>query len=395
MIGGARYTLFRTMFFFFGNRDGLTPEDVAAICAACRSFSRLRSFSINSDCFTCDKISDWPQLSQIEELQVGSVRLSDADLAIIGRMTGLKSLKIGYAKISSDGIAHLARLPRLESLTFESVTLNISRLKNSQGFGALKSLIVDRSPDVADDAILSFGSLPQLEDVNFQRTSVGDRGLARLLQSGKVRSLIIGEGQVTDGGMALLANHTAPGWLVLSHMPLTDAGLKALAGKEFPTLILDHTETTDEAFRELAEIKVLDFVSLSDTKITGTGASYLRGDQALAHLDLSGAALTPAGIAALAKVKASALDLSRTKIDDKQLMLFADTDKINSLNVAETQVTAEGVRSFYIARERRLQSVGREEALVLECDFPEVAEPYLPGSAFGGAGTTDSSEPPP
>jgi len=342
-----------------------TEADIRDICTACGTFRKLQKFEIKSNLFSCDQISNWPHLQRLEELDVESVKLSDADLAIIGRMKGLKTLRIASARMTGDGLGHLARLPVLEELTLDRVHFSNSGSAISQGFASLKSLVVGSSPEFGDDAIACFGSPPQLEDVNFNRAPIGDRGLAQLLQSGKVRSLIINEGLMTDASFAQIANYKAPGWLVLSGMPLTDAGLKALAGKEFPTLILDHTALTDQAFGVLTNIKGLEYVSLSDTKISGVGAGDLNGDPKLKHLDLSGVTLTQKGTQALAQVQCSELDLSRTFIGDRELMVLAANDNLVELDVTGTAVTLNGIEAFFKTRKTRLKAAGLPDTLTL------------------------------
>jgi hypothetical protein len=108
------------------------------------------------------------------------------------------------------------------------------------------------------------------------------------MRSGKIHSLIVRDGRLTDAAFELLTDYPPPGWLVLSGMPLTDAGLATLAGKNFPVLILDHTAVTDEAFRALNKINGVEFVSLSNSKVTGSGASWLRTDRILDDLDVGG-----------------------------------------------------------------------------------------------------------
>jgi hypothetical protein len=365
----------------------LKEDDVMALCAACGRFSKLQKFEVKSNLFSCRHLSNWPSLQKLEELDVENANLSDADLAIIGRMTGLKRLKIGAASITSEGLGHLARLPNLESLTLERIQFTRSRQADPSGFSALQRLTIVQSSEFGDDAFASFGSPPNLEEVHFNQTRIGDQRLAQLIGNGKVRLLHIFEGELTDASLKVLASHTAPKSLVLSRMPLTNKGLHELAGKEFPDLGLDHTAITDEGFRALAEIKGLEHVNLAGTKVTGTGVSLLNSDTLLKHLDLSGAALTPAGIQALAKANISELVLSHTSIGDQELLLFANSDKLTALDVTNTSVTAAGVRAFYKARQSRLKAAGMVESLSLSCDFPGVVASVLgfdPASGMSG-----------
>ena len=377
-----------------GNWTGLwgyhapTEEDLQRFCASAGRFQRLKSLTIASDHFSCDQIQHWPSLAQIEDLKVESTRLSDDDLAIIGKMTALKTLRIAKAKITTKGLASLSRLPGLESLTLDQIEIKTIADQPASGFASLKILSIQNSPSFDDEALLAMGNLPALEDaVNFHCVPLGDGALAHVLQSGLIRSLSVGEGnRLTNQCFAELAQHTAPSWLMLSGPSLTDEGLIALEGKQFPTLILTDTGITDQAFASLAKIQGLDHLDLTGAKVSGLGLKLLPAELKLRTLDLSRNPLTPEGIELVAKTPCEDLTLFETQLTDEQLLLFVDRDDLTNLNVSSTQVTADGVKAFYEARKRRLKEAGREESLHVICDFPEEAEPY-----FNPWGRTDFS----
>lgn len=351
--------------FTFGK---LTEADVDEICKICGGFPKLRKFLIATDLFSCRQIENWPYLAQLETLDIESGKLNDTDLAIIGRMTGLKQLRLSGAQFTSGGFEHLARLPQLQNLTLDKVQIELSPPSSNQGFSALKDLVVNQSPEFNDDAIAIFGSPPQLDTVHFNRTPIGDRGLAQLLGSGKIKSLIVCEGNLTDASMKTLANYPPPSWLVLSRMPLTDAGVAALAGQPFSTLIMDHTLVTDEALRALNEIPNIDYVSFAHSNVTGIGTTYLKPGLTLKHLDVAGPALTPAGIRALANAPCQDLSFTGSTFGDQELMLFVPNNQSTRLGVAGTQVTDQGLRAFYAARRRHFTKRGWTEQLAVVRD---------------------------
>lgn len=351
--------------FTFGK---LTEEDVAEICRVSGTFSGLREFLIETDLFSCRHLENWPQLTSLEELSINCARISDADLAIIGRMKGLKRLSLTRARFTAAGLQELAGLPLLEDLTLDKVQLTAGGATPVQGFAALTDLVINQSPEFDDEVISLFGSPPQLATINFNQTPIGDRGLAQLIRSGKVKSLIISDGKLTDACTKIIADYPAPGWLVLSGMPLTDASLKAFAGKPFPTLILSHTQVTDEAFRTLNEIPNVDYVSFSKSKVTGIGVNYLKPEIKLDSLDVSGLALTAEGIRALTKARTKRLALYGAQFGDQELMLFVSNSQLERLEAAGTQVTDEGLRAFYAARRRHFTNRGWEEKLAVVRD---------------------------
>ncbi len=379
--------------FTFGT---LTEADVGEICKISGSFPMLQAFLIATDIFSCRQIENWPRLAQLEMLDIESSKLNDRDLAIIGRMKGLKRLRIAKANFTAAGLQELASLPLLEDLTLEEVQLTPSSELPVRGFASLEELLVSESPEFDDKAIALFGSPPQLTTINFNRTPIGDRGLAQLLRSGKIKSLIISDGKLTEACTKLIAEYPAPGWLVLSRMPLTDSSLNAFSGKSFPTLILSHTLVTDEAFRVLNEIQNVDFVSFADSKVTGIGVNYLKPEITLDYLDVSGPAITSAGLRALAAAQIRKLTLDGAKIGDQELMLFVTNNQLTNLGIAQTQVSDQGLRAFYSARRRHFTKRGWEEHLTVTRDpFGNEDESFLanPIDADASEAATDNTTP--
>jgi hypothetical protein len=360
---------------FYRGGESLTAEDLNVVCNTCRKFPNLRLFIIESNHFSCDQIRNWPCLDRLEELQINSTKLNDADLAIIGKMPNLKFLKLYYAKIRSEGLGSLAKLKQLEGLGIYEVEFTQSAPQVTSGFVALKHLGMENSSKFGDEGVLALGPLPSLEKVTFNRMPVGDRTLEHLVEGGKVQTLIMNDSRVTDAGLKHADKCAAQLSLHLAGSMVTNEGLKALSGLQVSSLVLGSTAVTDDGLRHIADIQGLEYLSLDDTRVSGGGVSWLDRGEPLPALHLSGAPLTQEGIAVLAKARCTVLNLSRTWIGDKELMMFAGQNDLGELNVSETKVTIEGIRAFYRARKPRL---GRDEALVVVSDFSDVAEEFVP-----------------
>jgi hypothetical protein len=377
------------------DRNGLSAAEVQFICTACKSFPRLRSFSIASNHFSCELIKDWPSLETLEEVRINSNKITDSDLAIIARMRRLKTLKLSSARVTSQGIAHLARLPKLETIGFYSLEFIDAAGKPADGFKALKHLEMESCPEIGDETIIAFGTLPRVEEVILLGTAVGDRSVLNLVRGGNVKTLILQDSQVTDDGLRLVQNCSQPFFLNVQGTAITDKGLSVLTDKQLSGLVICRTGITDEGLSSLAQIQGLEYLSLSDTKLTGIGVRYFDRRTLLPSLQLDGTSLTSAGVLALAEARCTQLNLSRTFVGDNELMLFAANLDLIELNVSETKVTASGIRAFYQSRKALLAAAKRDEELMLISDYPEVVaeirgiDPLTGERVSGGAAMVD------
>ncbi len=353
-----------------------SESELRDVVAACGKLQRLKSLHIVSDHFSCDQMANWSSLAQLENLDIESSGLTDADLAIIGKMTSLKTLTITRGKVTSQGLRHLANLLQLESLSLDRVEFNVSGSQATMSLPALENLNVSNSPTLDDNFIIGLGNLPRLKHLVSLDVPLGDRGLLHALQGGQLETIRIRGGTITDDAVAEIAKQPTLEMVQLYNMPLTDASLSALEGKELHSLFLDGTAVSDKSFRSLAKISGLQILVLDDCKITGAGLAYFEGPPYPRNLSLAGTPLTPEGISLVAKLPCTVLTLARTSLTDEQLMLFADRDELQNLDVTETQVTAAGVKAFYEARKRRLKQAGQEESLYLTSDYPDETEPY-------------------
>src|SRR5262245_34735968 len=349
----------------------IAPDDVRLVCEKCGTFKSIRSFTVAANSFSCSQISDWPSLKTLERLDVTCPRLSTADFAVIGRMTALKGLRLESVTITCEALQELATLPNLEYLTLEKAKSAGECNHSAANFRALKSLVVSESPDFGDEAFKSFGVLPQIEHLVFNRVPIGDEGLAHMLKNIQPRELgqlIIRSAKITDAATALLAKYRAPRSLVLTDMPLTDAALSSLSGKAFPSLALDHTEMTDEAFRALNEIVGLEYVSFDRTNVTGTGAAHLKNDKPFGHLAVGGPVFSSDGLAALAKSPCTKLTITSDEFGDAQLMLFVNNDILQELRLPDYKITDDGFSVFFRTRRERLDESGKKDRLRIILD---------------------------
>ena len=377
-------------------RDDLNSAEVDFLCNACGHFPRLRSFTMMSCHFSCEQMKDWPCLATLEEVSIWSSKLDDDDLAIIGKMSRLKSLSLIGAKISAKGLAGLEKLSRLEVLSLTDVEFSGDSKSGATALPRLKRLEIENCSKMHDDAIVAMGKLPALEDFVSNRTALGDRTIAHIVNNGSLHLLIMNESLVTDSGLKLLAGFQRPLSLHVANANVTNEGLKSLAGIPIESLVLADTAVSDDGLVAIGMLKSPWYLSLERTKVTGTGLTCCDPNGRIANLTLEGTPLVPAGVALLAKLNVDQLSLAKTPIGDTELLLFTNNDQISSIDVRSTKVTADGIKRFYEQRQKRLAASGRQEKLLVVSQYPGMVEEFLPESEheriadwFGAAKTID------
>jgi internalin A len=117
----------------------------------------------------------------------------------------------------------------------------------------------------------------------------------------KVTNLILtGEQQVGDECLKEVAKLQKLEYLELSNTRITDEGLKEVAKmQKLTNLGLFGTKITDEGLKEVTKLQHLTHLGLSYTKITDAGLKEVAKMQKLTNLGLFGTKITDAGVAEL------------------------------------------------------------------------------------------------
>jgi internalin A len=144
-------------------------------------------------------------------------------------------------------------------------------------------------------------------------------------------------------------------------------------------VVLFNAQVTDAALKELAGLKQLQMLHLSDTKVTDAGLKYLAGLKQLAELDLSGTKVTDAGLKYLTGLKQLQwLVLSDTKVTDAGLKDLIGLKQLQDLFLGGTKVTDAGLKE--LAGLKQLQAL----FLPRQLSFYHTHGPAWPGSIHPG-----------
>jgi hypothetical protein len=210
--------------------NGLGDEIIQAIA----ELPNLVELSIG-ECGTTDAgvrpLAGMQQLTRLELRQEG--RLTDAALASIGKLAGLKHLNLssyvatqqyGWVRFSADAIRKLAELKNLEQLHLVGHGVPADALT----FDRLTSLSL--GGNAVDDACAErIASCRQLESLNLSYTGITDAGLARIATLPSLRKLDIDSHLITDDGIAHLKGLQSLEHLSLRASRVSDDSLAHLA----------------------------------------------------------------------------------------------------------------------------------------------------------------------
>lgn len=154
-------------------------------------------------------------------------RISDADLAPLGRLTGLQSLILTGTPVGDGAALHLVKIAGLTDLHLADTKMGddgVVRLKELKGL----RLMTLAGTSVGDRSVVSLGELLNLEDLNLHNTAIGDLSVAAIAKCPKLRVLHLTRTNVTDGGLTHLAGVKTLRHLTLFGNKVTEAGVNKL-----------------------------------------------------------------------------------------------------------------------------------------------------------------------
>jgi Leucine-rich repeat (LRR) protein len=354
----------------------------------------------------CALLPRFPYLLKL----VFRANITDAGLAHVSGLKGLKYLELWSDKVTDEGLRHLASLNDLESLTLNTPHIKGAGLKYLAGLPKLANLEVwmnekeivrsmvafpalreiqlkhavpgaDLAPlqrlshlerlrlfgGTDDDGIKNLAPIKTLHYID-DDVSLTDKGLPYLAELSDLRELTIGANGASEAGLASLRKlkkiealeiwgkadailKNVTGWTKLRWViarGATDDGLRYLEGlPEVTSVRLANAEIGDAGLAHLARIPKLDTLDAQVTRVSDAGMVHLEAMHALKFLDLSDTKITDAGMKHIAKLdRLEALYLGGNQITDAGLVHLLGLSKLGTLNLSQTYVTAKGIQQL-------------------------------------------------
>lgn len=323
---------------------------------------------------------------QIVEVSLARTWATDADVERVATLKGLKRLDLSLTYVSDRGAEKLKGLGQLEELNlFAAEFITDAALAFLRGNHSLTRLNL-RGTDVTDSSLAYIAELPNLRSLDISFTQVSDVGMEHLAELSQLEELNVGGNKISGVGLHVLK-------LLPKLKKLSFYGIQRRnAGWCWAPVVTDQELETISLLAGLEDLNIGSGVALgtprpSDlgpadgeaecrvaggTRITDLGLAKLARLKKLQQLDLSGSAITPAGLKTLAgfpelhrlslwNVMAiddsaasqlaalgtlTSLDLSNTTVSDQALATLGKLPNLKRLYVSETHITADAIAAF-------------------------------------------------
>lgn len=253
---------------------------------------------------------------RIVEVSLARTWAGDAALDPVFELKGLKRLDLSLTYVSDHGaerLAQLAGLERLELFAAEFITdAAVASLRANKRLRRLNL----RGTDVTDACLQHIAELAGLESLDISYTQISDVGLEHLAPLAELQELALGGTKISGSGLHVLKLLPKLKTLRLQGIQRRNAGIC------WAPVVTDLELETISALSGLEELDVGWGIGLGTprpspegraggeaecrvtggTRITDLGLAKLARLGRLRRLDLSGAAISPAGLKVLASL---------------------------------------------------------------------------------------------
>jgi hypothetical protein len=334
-------------------------------------------------------------IPQLEWVTVKGNEVTDAGVQALAQCRALDHVSLVLTKKVTDaGVKALAALPKLQSLYFMGLNLNGSAFEAFAGSKTLESVVLDFAEGLTDDGARHLAKLPNLNELVL-RTSFGEKKLTaagiKAIVDARLPAKFEFDMKLLDD--ALLEVLVAKGWLYgptpagakqkrpagpeevrsisLGNSQVTDKGLRTVLNCTNATsLFLERTGVTDETLKNLTAFKKLDYLALEQTKVTGAGLDAISA-LPLRHIAMQGCELSEDAFKAFGKMTAlEELWLSGARMKAEWLQHIATLPKLKELNLMRANFNDAAVK--YLTTMPSLRNLTLNDTKLGDTGFQEL-----------------------
>ncbi len=321
-------------------------------------FKHLTRLHLDGTKITDEGLKDLAGLKTLTVLELSNTSVTDEGLKHLAGLTNLTELELNVTHVTDDGLKHLAGLTNLTTINLWETGVHGANLKPLAGLKKLTLFGVENKK-VTDDlarGLSELGLLHTLFQVDVHTSAGYVEDGKRPAKPAEVRTLHLGNTQVTDAGLKYFADFPNVTDLYLSKSQATPAGLKQAAGfKNLGFLNLDSIEKSGDGLKHLADMKKLYAVYVIGGEMSEESLKQLTALKNLTalHLPITDdtlKALSEAGWLHLLFLRAKTADGKRPATDDE----------IASLDLSRSQFHGEGLK--YVAQLKNLTTLDLSSA---------------------------------
>jgi Leucine-rich repeat (LRR) protein len=276
------------------------------------------TLAISSDLKPAD-VEPLARLTHLETLRIGSIgaersederadRLREVPLGnavgrVAGRLPNLRILGVGTTGTAMDnnGLAALVAPGKLQDLRLELVDVDDQSLKLVSQLSGLRRLRIVGEGKLSDVGLAHLGKLTQLVGLNLPAAGLTDAGLSQLAPLATIEELDLAGGEITGAGLAALGRWTALKTLHLPRSSFDDAGCHLLPQfAQLQSLDLSKTKITDAGLESVGKLSTLIRLNVSGNKaVTDVGLAHLEHLEHLRFIELYATDVRGNGVARL------------------------------------------------------------------------------------------------
>lgn len=168
------------------------------------------------------------RLRQVETLITYPATITDAGMAHLRWLTGLRKLQVTTRRASPASVANLAGLTRLGILRLYGIPVTDDGLDALARMDELRELVLDSRRITDVGVIRHIARLPALESLALHSPGITDAGVAHLAGLRKLRELDLSATRVTDAGLTHLLELTDLEVVDVRKTAVTAAGVEKL-----------------------------------------------------------------------------------------------------------------------------------------------------------------------
>ncbi len=308
------------------------------------------------------------ELPVLRGLYIKENRITDGGLAYLSKLASLEELELGGGKITDNGLVHLAQLPRLKYLLLWGKSFTNDGFRHLKNIPNIENLNLGFLHQTTDAGLAHIAEIPQVKDLSFYWSeNITDEGLSCLKKLPQLRTLDVSHAKVTDVGMIHLKAIPTLEVVKLPHTGVTDKGLQYLS--ELPRLReldapraryndpnMDKGGYTDEGIKALSKCPLLEHLSVGGAGLTDEGIRHIARLTRMNSLYICGSArVTDASLRELAGLRSlEILDISNCRLTISGVNAFKSLTNLRTLNLDDVIQDNSGLDLSGLANLREL-----------------------------------------